>query len=217
LARTAVEAAVTCRYVYANETPLRLASYFQDFILTNEKQCDGWEKSVRSMRGFEKEAQLIGIGKRREMLNVLKPLIDTFSSEALRFCRATEIPRWPNRIESRFEEIGELPFYKSTYARLSSQVHPDAENVIAYFLTTMCPNPEAAHKMALEGGSLTLLYVFLAVEHYIKAQIAFSHSYRLTLSGLEDHRHYLRLLQSHILEMSGTMDDSWKGHKKDPN
>ena len=219
LARTAVEAAVTCRYVYADESPLRLASYFQDFIITNEKQCNGWEKSVMSMSDSEKQAQLIGIGKRRQMLNALKPLIETFSSEALRCCRATEIPPWPSRIELRFEAIGELPFYKSTYARLSSQVHPDAENVIAYFLTIMCPNPEAATKMALEVGSFTLLYVFIAVEHYMKAQIAFSRAYGLTnaLPMLEQHEQYVRLLQASTIEMSGTMDESWKGHKQGPN
>jgi hypothetical protein len=173
LARTAVEAAVTCRYVYADETPLRLASYFQDFVITNEKQCNGWEKSVMSMNDSEKEAQLIAIDKRRQMLNALKPLIEKFCSEALGFCDATGIPRWPSRIESRFEEIGELRFYKSTYARLSGQVHPDAENVIAYFLTRMCPDAAAVRKMELETGSFTLLYVFIAVEHYIRRRSPF--------------------------------------------
>ena len=211
LARTAIEAAVTCRYVYAKDAPLRLASYFQDFILTNEKQCDGWEKSVIPIRDSEKQAQLVGIRKRRQMLNALKPLIDAFAAEALRFCQATAIPRWPSRIELRFEQVGELPFYKSTYARLSGQVHPDAENVIAYFLTTACPHPDAVHKAGLEVGSFTLLYVFIAVEHYIKAQIAFSRAYRLTdaLPKLEDHQRYLRLLQGCAIEQSGTIDESW--------
>jgi Family of unknown function (DUF5677) len=219
LARTAVEAAVTCRYVYARETPLRLASFFQDFILTNEKQCNGWEKSAMLMSDSEKEAQLIGIRKRRQMLNALKPLIETFSSEALRFCEATEIPRWPNRIESRFEEIGELSFYKSTYARLSGQVHPDAENVIAYFLTKMCPDPTAEQKIGLETGSFTLLYVFIAVEHYIKAQMAFLRAYRLmnALPKLEQHEHYVRLLQAAAIDMSGTIDESWRGTNRNPS
>jgi hypothetical protein len=62
--------------------------------------------------------------------------------------------------------------YRTFYARMSSEVHADAEETLRYFIGTL-GTPEQFEAMALETVWTTRLYVHYAVSWFLRASIAY--------------------------------------------
>jgi hypothetical protein len=80
-------------------------------------------------------------------------------------------------LAQRFKAIGDSISYRTFYARMSSEVHGDAEETLRYFIGKVVDNGSFLEAMALESVWTSRLYVYFAVSMLLRAFQAYTRSY----------------------------------------
>lgn len=75
---------------------------------------------------------------------------------------------WPASVDRRFKALNDALGYRTFYARMSSEVHGDAEETIRYFVGKL-QNEKVFETMALETIMTTRLYVHYAAACLLRA------------------------------------------------
>ncbi len=89
--------------------------------------------------------------------------------------------RWPD-IATRFKAIGEEISYRTTYARLCSQTHADAEDTITYIVYKCSGGDARIDQMAAETIAFSELMVVYGVYFYLLAVKALADTFGLSAS-----------------------------------
>jgi hypothetical protein len=127
--------------------------------------------NIEGLDGDGKDMHLKGVKQRKETNDTVRSIIGNWMG--------TGSERWPRTIEQRFKELGDPLGYRTIYARMSSEVHGDAEETLRYLIGKL-GSPELFETMALETVWTTRLYVHYAVSWFLRASITYALRYRMT-------------------------------------
>jgi hypothetical protein len=148
----------------------RDAGLFRPLPLGGDRQVKTWSANIDGLDPHGKDMHLRGIKQRKEANEVLRTVVNSIGAGS---------ERWPRTIEQRFKELGDPLAYRTFYARMSSEVHGDAEEMLRYFIGRLS-RPELFDRMALETVWTSRLYVHYAVFWFLRASITYSLRYRMT-------------------------------------
>jgi hypothetical protein len=191
-ARASVESSVNIAYIVLGEPADRIRAYFDHYFATVEKQVNSWNAGIGALSAAEANAHRKAVAQRKESNAVLRAAIEGSSKPASE--------RWPRTIEDRFKALGHAVAYRTIYARMSSEVHGDAEETLRYLVGKLA-NEAQFEAMALETVWTTRLYVHYAVSWFVRASIMYALRY-----GLADAVRHLdpefRAVETEMVEIS---------------
>lgn len=171
-ARAAVEAATTVRYILAGDRAARLGAYFLHYLDGADRQAARWEKETAGLPEAGLTLHAKAIARRREATSALRAIVTALGLPAG--------AAWPGNVEQRFREIGESLTYRTFYARMSGEVHGDAEETLRFLLGRLQDDPAVFKAMALETVHTTRFYCYFAAAQYLRACLAYADTYGLT-------------------------------------
>lgn len=169
IARASVEASVNILYILAGDRQSRVAAYFYDYLHTVDRQVKKWKNEISHLSSVDLHRHTSAISNRERANSVLRDLVTSLFE--------SNDERWPSKIEERFRGIGDSLGYRTIYARMSSEVHNDAEETLRNFFGHISGNEELPEAMALETVWMTRLYVYFAALLLLKASLAYARCY----------------------------------------
>ena len=134
VARAAVESSVNIIYILSGDRPSRLLAYFHHYLDGVDRQVKNWQRQAAGLHPDDASIHQAGIDQRLVANNDLR----RFVVEAFEGVRKEP---WPKSIEERFLQIDEGLSYRTFYARMSSEVHADAEETLRHFWGKIHPAP----------------------------------------------------------------------------
>jgi hypothetical protein len=170
IARASVESSVNIMYILAGDRAARLLGYFDHYFEEVERQVEKWRLEVDQLNSDEAKIHLLGIEKRRKANTLLREFIHSLGGN---------VERWPPQIAQRFKALGKSISYRTFYARMSSEVHADAEETLRYFVGKVVDNGSMLEAMALESVWTSRFYIYYAVSLFLRASQAYGRSYSL--------------------------------------
>ncbi|MGC1177621.1 MAG: DUF5677 domain-containing protein, partial [Methyloceanibacter sp.] len=126
VARASVESSINILYILAGERVSRLRAYFDYYLEEVDSQAVKWKAQVADLKENEAAMHNKAINRRLAANAKVRRVVDAV------FGSARE--RWAKSINERFKCIGESLGYRTFYARMSSEVHGDAEETLRYFI-----------------------------------------------------------------------------------
>jgi hypothetical protein len=168
ISRVSVESSVNIAFIAAGDAAERTQAYFDHYFSEVDRQVRTWSDRIDGLEGAAAEMHRKAVERRKSTNNALRNLIGGSMSQGKE--------RWPKSIEQRFKELGDALGYRTVYARMSSEVHTDAEDTLRYLLGKL-QGPDVFEAMALETVWTTRLYVHYAVSWYLRASIAYALRY----------------------------------------
>jgi len=175
IARAAVESSLNIRYILAGDRAARLQAYFRYYLDGVERQARNWRAQIGGLGKADFDIHTGAIDRRLAANATMRTVVDALGSAGAE--------RWPASIEERFKAVGESLDYRTFYARMSSETHADAEETLRYFVGRLQDSEDLLQAMALETVWTTRLYTHYAVSHFVRAALAYAHSY--SLQGVE--------------------------------
>lgn len=165
VARTSVESSVNLLYILAGDRVGRLRAYFDHYLRSTDAQVAKWRASLDELAEHP-EIHLSAIHRRLEANAYLRRVVDAS------FPAAGEL--WPRTVDRRFSAIGEAVGYRTLYARMSAEVHGDAEETLRYFVAKSLGDETLITSMALETVWTTRLYIYYAATLFLKVALAYA-------------------------------------------
>ena len=126
VSRAAVESSVNFAYIIAGVPKDRLRAYFEHYFHAGDRQLRTWHTESSVLSESDARIQQRGIEKRRRSNAALRDFINGV------FGQARE--PWPPSLEHRFRALNDALGYRTFYARMSAEVHGDAEETLRYFV-----------------------------------------------------------------------------------
>jgi hypothetical protein len=174
-ARTAVEISVTIRFILSGNRNSLALSWLRDFVTNDTRQIEKWERVVDSLPPDEKQEHQTRIAWRREVNRRRHDHLAQAEKEFASFGSVDSQGSWPN-IADRFAAIVEAIAYRTTYARLSSQTHADAEDTINYIVFKSHGDETLLQRMSEETVAFSeflvaygIYFYLLALKHWCEA------------------------------------------------
>ena len=193
VARAAVESSVNLLYIFAGEGLQRLKAYFEHYLSDVDRQVKNWEAEIGKLPMAEATIHREGIKRRRAANEALRRHIRALIGDPQE--------RWPAKMEARFENIGEALSYRTFYARMSSEIHADAEETLRYLVGRLQNDETLLEKMALETVWTTRFYIHFAVLLFLKSSIAYAECYSLE-PALHSLRRQLGEIETELIQIS---------------
>jgi hypothetical protein len=170
IARTSVESSVNIMYILAGDRAARLLGYFNHYFEDVERQVEKWRLETDQLSSDEAKVHQHRIERRLKANTIFRGFISSLDGSA---------ERWPPQIAQRFKVIGENMSYRTFYARMSSEVHADAEETLRYFVGKVADDSSVLEAMASESVWTSRFYIYYAVSLFLRASQAYSRSYAL--------------------------------------
>jgi hypothetical protein len=194
IARAATESSVNILYIVAGDRVQRLQAYFDHYLIGVDSQVEKWQAQIRHLSPQEAAIHKRSTERRRLANDALR-----------RFLRSVfgnpEAPAWPKTIAQRFEALGDALAYRTFYARMSSEIHADAEETLRYFLGHALNDQSKFEAMALETIWMSRFLIRYAVSLFLKASMAYTESY--SMAGVKEPlRTALTEIEKELVEIS---------------
>src|SRR5262249_40501202 len=190
VSRASTESSVNIAFIAAGEPTDRLRAYFDHYFEGVDHQVRTWKNQLSALSDAAAALHRKGIERRQNANNTLRSFVENSMSSAT--------SRWPKTTEQRFKELGDPLGYRTVYARMSSEVHADAEETLRYLLGTLHGDQNILEAMALETVWTQRLYVHYALSWFLKASIIYATRYamvdiaeRFDRGGERTPRHYI--------------------------
>jgi len=168
LSRATVELAVSIRYILAGQPETRVAAFLAHYVDVEERRLRHWQEEVASLSEPARHVHHQEIERRRTWVVATGDLVKRLRQE-FTTCGAPPLAEtWPN-IGERFRAIGESVSYRTFYARMSSQVHSDAEETIRYLVARVGDDAMLAQRMAAETIWFSRLGLYFAAQCFLSA------------------------------------------------
>ncbi|MDD3595591.1 DUF5677 domain-containing protein [Sulfuricurvum sp.] len=169
-ARTCMEKSINVMYILNGDRTSKFLAWIRSYLELSIRQIDDWKKAAIEEYGELTEFHETAIRRRLEAITTLQS-IHQESENGLREIGIdfNPIERWPSKISKRFSDVGESTMYATGYARMSSQVHGDAEDTLNYMLLSVSDDEDLKMNMALETLAFTEYCIFLGVLYYLKS------------------------------------------------
>lgn len=177
-ARTCMEKSINAMYMLEGDRTSKFLAWIRSYLELSIRQVDDWQEAAIEEYGELPEIHATAIKKRLEAITALQG-IHQESEHGLRELGINFNPneRWPRKISKRFSDVGESTIYATGYARMSSQVHGDAEDTLNYMLLSISDNEDLKMKMALETVAFSEYCIFLGVLYYLKSVKGFQQTF----------------------------------------
>ena len=172
IARAATESSVNILYIVAGDRVQRLQAYFDHYLMGVDSQVEKWQAQIRHLSPQEAAIHKLGAERRRLATDALRRFLRSVFGNA-------KAPAWPKTIAQRFEALGDTLAYRTFYARMSSEIHADAEETLRYFAGHALNDQSKFEAMALETVWMTRFLIHYAVSLFLKASIAYAESYSM--------------------------------------
>jgi hypothetical protein len=169
-ARASLESSVNIAYIASGNAQERMQAYFYHYFSEVDRQVKTWSGGIEGLDQAETEMHRSAVKQRKDANDALRAAIGN--------TMGTSSERWPRTIDQRFKALGDSLAYRTIYARMSSEVHADAEETLRYFIGKL-GTPEQFEAMALETIWTTRLYVHYAVSWFLRASIAYGLRYQM--------------------------------------
>jgi Family of unknown function (DUF5677) len=167
-ARVAIESSVNIRFILSGDRNSLALSWLRAYVNHDAKQIEQWERLLDSLPPDERGEHQTRIATRRQVSQPRKNFLAQFEKEFASCASVNLQARWPT-IADRFTSIGEAVAYRTTYARLSSQTHADAEDTINYILFTCLGDESLLMKMSEETVAFSEFLVAYGIYFYLLA------------------------------------------------
>jgi hypothetical protein len=167
-ARTAIEISVNIRFILSGDRNTLALSWLRHFVTNDAKQIDKWEKVIDSLPPDEKQEHQKRIARRREVSQHRRDHLAQAETEFGSFGSVDSQAPWP-KIAGRFAAIGEAATYYTTYDRLSSQTHADAEDSINYSMFKSHGDETLLQRMAEETVAFSEFLIGYGIYFYLLA------------------------------------------------
>src|SRR5262249_49126568 len=171
VSRASTESSVNIAFIAAGEPTDRLRAYFDHYFEGVDHQVRTWKNQLSALSDAAAALHRKGIERRQNANNTLRSFVENSMSSAT--------SRWPKTTEQRFKELGDPLGYRTVYARMSSEVHADAEETLRYLLGTLHSDQNILEAMALETVFTQRLYVHYALSWFLKASIIYATRYAM--------------------------------------
>lgn len=168
-ARTALESSINIRYILADDRNSRTLAWLREFVQQDAHQIGRWEREVSSYSEADKALHIGRLSTRKEINESRVGLVKRLEQEFGAVVSVDLDLRWPSRISERFDAVGESLGYRTAYARLSSQVHGDAEDTLNYMVGKLCDDQQLFECMAMETIGYSEFLVFYGLRAYLLA------------------------------------------------
>jgi Family of unknown function (DUF5677) len=168
VSRASIESSTNIAFIAAGEPKDRIHAYFEHYFDGVDRQVKTWNEQISALSGAAADLHRKGTERRQSTNDTLRNIIRDSMSPAK--------SRWPKSIEQRFKELGDPLGYRTIYARMSSEVHADAEETLRYLLGKL-HGPQMLEAMALETVWTQRLYVHYALSWFLKASIIYATRY----------------------------------------
>lgn len=178
-ARTCMEKSINVMYMLDGDRTSKFLAWIRSYLELSIRQVDEWKMAAIEEYGEQlPEVHETAIKKRLEAITILQS-IHNESENGLREIgiNFNSSERWPRKVSKRFSDVGESTIYATGYARMSSQVHGDAEDTLNYMLLSISDNQDLKIKMALETLAFTEYCIFLGVLYYLKSVKTFHQAF----------------------------------------
>jgi hypothetical protein len=165
-ARVAIESTVNIRFIMSGDRNSLLLAWLRAYVAHDTKQIDQWEQAVGSLPVNEKRENTSRIAKRRQVNRHRRDFLAQAEREFASLGAVDIHARWPS-VADRFERIGESVAYRTTYARLSSQTHADAEETINYIVFQCVGDEELSVQMSRETIAFSEYLIAYGIYFYL--------------------------------------------------
>ncbi len=171
VARASVESSVNIAYILAGDRSARLFGYFDHYLENLDAQVEKWRREVGKLDRPEAKIHELAIDTRRKATATIRGVVDSLG--------IVNAERWPPQIAQRFDAIGAGISHRTFYARMSSEVHADAEETLRYFVGNVADDGSFLEAMASESVWTSRYYVYYAASWFMRASLAYARSYSL--------------------------------------
>lgn len=193
VARASVKSSINILYILAGERVSRLRAYFDYYLEEVDSQAVKWKAQVADLKENEAAMHNKAINRRLAANAKVRRVVDAV------FGSARE--RWAKSINERFKCIGESLGYRTFYARMSSEVHGDAEETLRYFIGHIQSDETTLEAMALETAWTTRFYIYYAVSFFLRATLTYARAY--SILNIEDQlKSELAAVERRLVEIS---------------
>jgi hypothetical protein len=148
----------------------RLQAYFDHYLMGVDSQVEKWRAQIRHLSPQEAAIHKRGTERRRLANDALRRFLRSVFGDP-------KAPAWPKTIAQRFETLGNALAYRTFYARMSLEIHADAEETLRYFAGHALNDQSKFEAMALETVWMSRFLIHYAVSLFLKASIAYAESY----------------------------------------
>ena len=177
-ARVAIESSVNIRFILSGDRNSLALAWLRAYVTHDTKQIDLWEKQLDSVPLDEKKEYVPRISARRQVNRYRRDFLVQSEKEFRSFGPLELEARWPS-VADRFESIGEGIAYRTTYARLSSQTHADAEDTLNYIVFKCIGDDGLLLKMSKETVAFSEFLIAYGVYFYLLAMKTLCETFRL--------------------------------------
>jgi hypothetical protein len=178
LSRVATELAVSILYILDSNPQGRLIAFFRHYLDGENKRLEKWAQAAQDFPEHGCREHLQAIEERRKHCLTIGGTLNRLQSEFASADSAFAEEPWPN-VAARFKALDDVAGYRTLYARMSSQVHSDAEETIRYFIGKVSDDEKLMERMAVDTFWFSKLMLYLAIEYFLKASAKFCEVYGL--------------------------------------
>src|ERR1035437_6452417 len=176
VARTVIEGAFNLQFIFSKENEARLFAFFYQYLKEHDRKGHEWQQLENTKTQTPEQMEVLkAITERVSALQGMSDFVKSLG-KGLGFERAETVSQhWPSSLFKRCEQMDKAGQYLTSYHRLSSSSHINAEETIRWLFGTYYSaigrDARLPEKLSLETVSYSAMMTRIAVAHYIEANI----------------------------------------------
>jgi len=183
LSRVAFESSVNVLYILKDSNRMeRIIYHFSSYVVSERKQNQNWSESIANLNAQDQIPQKRGIAQKSEYLDMVENFLTGVANEL-----GLSYPpqKSPKSAYDKFEELGRKTAYRTLYAAMSSQIHNDAEDLLASFLLSALnytdeeQGSEFRRKLTKETENFSRLMLYSSLQYYLEACLRYCEVFEL--------------------------------------
>ena len=181
VARTVIEGAFNLQFIVSKDHEARLFAFFYQYLKEHARKLEEWQLLENTKTKTPEQMEVLkAITERVSALQGMSDFVKSLG-KGLGFERAETVSQhWPSSLFKRCEQMDKAGQYLTSYHRLSSSSHINAEETIRWLFGTyyavVGKDQQLPEKLSLETVSYSAMMTRIAVTHYIDANIATCHA-----------------------------------------
>lgn len=183
LSRVAFESSVNVLYVLNDSNRMeRILHHFSSYVAGERKQNQNWAESIANLNAQDQILQKRGIEQKSEYLDMVENFLSGVANELGLLYPPQKLPK---NTYDKFEKLGRKTAYRTLYAAMSSQIHNDAEDLLASFLLSAFnyideeQRLEFRRKLTKETENFSRLMLYSSLQYYLEACLKYCEVFEL--------------------------------------
>jgi hypothetical protein len=178
LSRASLELSGSIEFILQGQPESRLLAYFENYLSGESKRFTYWQRAIDPESEDDNRIHTHHINPRREGVEAMSSFVTRLREEFVAAGVPVRPEQWPD-VASRFEASKAAVGYRTFYARMSGQVHSDAEETIRAVMARVSEKASLVKRMAIESRSFSRLMLYFAVKSFLCANERYARYYSL--------------------------------------